>query len=522
MENDEHIEEKLKNHRAENAAKSIGVRIIYTAIIVFGPFALRTVFIRVMGTEYSGLNSVFQTIVSLLNIAEMGFGQVMVYFLLEPLAGGDTIQVNKILNTMRRIYCYIGLIVLLLGILFSFVIPLITKTGFISNGKQRFFFIIFILSGILQYFFYMETVSLLNALQQQYVSWIIVSITNAVMYLLQAMAVLLFHSYLLYVCIPVLMTLISSIMRKVYVTKRYPRFTPSGYVSQDLVKEIKQKTYSMLGHQIETKLLDSVDNVFISAILGLTMVTIYGNYYYIVSAVSLFTSIVFNTLVSAIGNAMVTESIQSNYFRFKCLNLLNAVIVGWATLCMLMSYQNFMHIWMPEYLLSNHSVVLLCIYFYFANIRSTVRLFKNSAGLWYNDRWKPYVSMLADIFMDIVFIRLWGVNGAVISSIICVCIIEYPWETRVLFRDYFKRDYSEYIKDMAWYAAVNFLLILGTYVVINKFISDYGFFSLAVRLMISTVASCVLYFLAYKGRPEYQTWLDTVRRVVRRRTDGNA
>ena len=70
-------------------------------------------------------------------------------------------------------------------------------------------------------------------------------------------------------------------------------------------------------------------------------------------------------------------------------------------------------------------------------MRQAVLTFKNANGMWYNDRFKPYMSMICDIFLDIVLVRHIGAMGAIISSIICLSLIEIPWETNVLFNNYF-------------------------------------------------------------------------------------
>ena len=56
---------------------------------IFVPFLIRTVMIRFMGIDYLGLNSLFTSILSVLNLAELGVGSAMVFSMYKPVADKD-------------------------------------------------------------------------------------------------------------------------------------------------------------------------------------------------------------------------------------------------------------------------------------------------------------------------------------------------------------------------------------------------------------------------------------------------
>lgn len=55
-------------------------------------------------------------------------------------------------------------------------------------------------------------------------------------------------------------------------------------------------------------IVNSVDTIVISAFLGLTMLAIYQNYYYILTSVMGFVIIIFNSCTAGIGNSIITET----------------------------------------------------------------------------------------------------------------------------------------------------------------------------------------------------------------------
>ena len=80
----------MKINRTENAVRNIlfgGILRVYQIVI---PFVMRTVMIYCMGVQYLGLNSLFTSILQVLNLAELGVGSAMVYSMYKPIAEDDT------------------------------------------------------------------------------------------------------------------------------------------------------------------------------------------------------------------------------------------------------------------------------------------------------------------------------------------------------------------------------------------------------------------------------------------------
>ena len=68
----------MKIERTKNATRNIifgGVLKIYQILV---PFLMRTAMIYFLGMQYLGLNSLFSSILQVLNLAELGIGSAMV------------------------------------------------------------------------------------------------------------------------------------------------------------------------------------------------------------------------------------------------------------------------------------------------------------------------------------------------------------------------------------------------------------------------------------------------------------
>ena len=62
---------------------------------------MRTAMIYLMGVEYLGLNSLFTSILQVLNLAELGVGSAMVYSMYKPIANDDETTICALLSLYR-------------------------------------------------------------------------------------------------------------------------------------------------------------------------------------------------------------------------------------------------------------------------------------------------------------------------------------------------------------------------------------------------------------------------------------
>ncbi len=144
-------------------------------------------------------------------------------------------------------------------------------------------------------------------------------------------------------------------------------------------------------------------------------------------------------------------------------------------------------------------------------------MFKDAYGMWYNDRYKPYISMAVDLVLDLLLIQFIGLKGAIISSIICVCFIEIPWETHVLFKCYFHGGIIRYLQEMAGYLLFNLILVVLSSLLLASFVPADTILSLIVRFALCTLFYVFTAFLVFRKGRVYQTWYETTITLLKKR-----
>ena len=427
-------------NRTINSLRNLIFGIIRLVSMILGPFVIRTVLIWKLGNEYVGLNGLFSSIIQILNLAELGMNGNIVYSLYKPLAENDISKINAYLAWIRKFYYKAGGIVTLLGLsIIPFLDKLIYRNNYPENINIYILYLILLIGNIINYFNFPQDCALLVASQRSDYENKFWTYSGLLIYFLQFIALYFLQNYYMYIFIGINQQIIVGILRKHYTKKFFSQFRCHGKLTLQEIGDIKRRVLCLIGHQVNTTVVNGTDSLFLSYFCGLSVVANYSNYFYICAAITSILAIIFSSLTASIGNYIVTADIKENYSVFKIVLWLNEIMVGLCTTMLLCLYQNFINLWLGKiFSISLPTVVFFVIYFYSINTRYAINTYKDACGMWWADKWKPYVSILVNIILDFVLVKNFTINGVILASVISLSIIEIPWETHVLAKCYFK------------------------------------------------------------------------------------
>ena len=369
----------MKINRTKNAIRNIIFGSMYRILNIFLPFFSRTAILFVLGTEYLGLSSLFGSILSFLSLAELGVGGAMVYSMYRPIAENDTDTICGLLNLYRRFYRIIGTVILVLGLsLMPFLRQLIH--GEVPNDINLYFlYFLYLFNAVLSYWLFAYKSAVLQSHQRNDVENKIGMVIVPISYVVMLGTMFITRNYYGYVIWMPVFTIITNIVRAIYVDKKFPALKPHGEVNKELKKSIIKKVSALIGTKLNTVVLHSADNLVMSAFLGLTTIAMYGNYYYIMSSITGFLGICYSAMTAGLGNSIALESLEKNYKDFKKFSFMNAWLVGWCTVCLICLYQPFMYIWTGKDLMFSFVIVLqFGLYFYVYQIRKHFLIAENT------------------------------------------------------------------------------------------------------------------------------------------------
>ncbi len=507
----------MKMNRTKNAARNIFFGVVYKATTILGPFAVRTVMLYVMGSEYVGLNSLFTSILSFLSLAELGVGNALVYSMYKPIARDDDDTICALLNLYRKLYRYIGCIILVVGIGLIPFLKYLVKDGCPADVNLYVLYLIYVFDTVISYWMFAYKQSLLTAFQRSDIISKRSMVLQIAMYVVQVIVLLAFHNYYLYIIWLPVSTIATNLANAVIVNRMFPRYQCRGQVSKELERSIRRKVLALFGTKANAIVMHSTDNVVISAFLGLTMVGKYGNYYYIMNAIVGVMTIIYSSFTAGLGNSLETESEEKNYRDFNVLTFLNAWLVIFCSVSLLCLYQPFMKIWVQDesLMFGMDIVILLVVYFYVYQIRRITLTYKDAGGVWWEDRLRPYAVMITNLVGNIIMVQFIGLFGVILSTIISM-LISLPWENYTVFRYLFDMSAKKYYIKLAVYTGAAVLLCAVTWLAC-AWLPD-GILGLVVRAVICVILPNALFALLFHRCEEFQESVYLVKsRLLKRR-----
>ena len=506
----------MQQGRTYNVIRNISSGLIYKLISIFLPFILRTVMIHYMGIQYAGLNTLFSSILQVLSMAELGFGSALTFSLYKPLVDNDEKKICELLNLYKIIYRRLGFIILGIGLVLVPFLKYLIKGTYPGDIKIYILYYIYLFNTCISYFLFAYKQSLLNANQRNDIVNNVGMITYTVSYIFQILAILIFKNYYVYIIFTPICTVVNNILVAVCANRAYPNLQCRGSVTVQEKKEIYNKVKALAGHKIGGVVINSLDSVVVSAFLGLSTVALYGNYYYILSAINGIIDVGYNAILASVGNTIVIEEKQRVYTIFKKLNFIMSWAICFCCVGLICLYQPFMIVWVgKENIFPTSTMIIIVIYFYSQKSRLIGLNFKDAAGLWNLDFWKPYVGLIVNLVVNIVLVNIIGVNGVYISTILTMFGVYFPWETWALFKGVFKRESREYILQYLYYTIGTIISAALSFIVTNN-INVTGILGLAIKAVVGILVGNVIYLCINLKNPEFKSIIvDLKRKMVR-------
>lgn len=490
--------------RTINSTRNMASGLVNKAITIICPFIIRTVMNNYLGTEFLGLSSLFKSILAMLSLAELGFSSAIVFSMYKPLAEKDTSQINALLNFYKNIYRIIGSIILIGGLA---IIPFLPR---LMNGTAPvginiyYIYIIYLVNTVISYFLSAYKESILVANQQNRVSLNITSLCYVGMYISQIVVIVAFKNYYIYSIIILITTIVINIVRSIVVSKMFPAVHCEGIISKKSKDDLRKKVLGLVVYKISEVCRNSFDTIVLSANLGLVVLAIYQNYYYILTAVISIFTLISNAIIASIGNSIAVETREKNLKDFYAILLIYGWIACWCVCSLACLYQPFMREWMGEQNMFDYSIVLLfCVYFYVLTIANVGFVYRQAAGLWWEDRFRPIIESISNLVLNIILIKNFGVIGILVATIITIVLLNIPLSIRVLFNNYFQCSQKNYWKNLS---LITLIGLIGTSICIYvcSKLALSGWTEIIVKGIICLLLPNIFFYISFKQIKDFK------------------
>lgn len=480
-------------------------------------FVARTVFIRILGAEYTGVSSLYSNLLNLLNLAEFGFGSVLTYELYKPLKEHDEETITALVALFKRIYLVVIAVVLGFGLLLIPFLGVIVKSG-LNSRDLLIYYLLYLLNSVIGYFVAYRTV-VIEADQKRYIENLIDIGSKFAMYLCQTVYIIFTKDFLGYLVLQILFTaLMNAILHRVSL-KMYPylrKLPRKPSISEDSRKRIYRNSKSMFIIKFSNVVLNQTDSIIISVLFGTVMVGYYLNYYMLITYIVSIYAIVFSSIEASVGNLNVDADSEKSFRIYKrldymlfCTNLICTVIF----LCVI---QDFIGVWIGEkYRQSFLLVISLLFTFYLQCAMNITSTFRQTMGLFVVTKRVYPVMATLNVVLSVILGRWIGVAGVALATGLSRLFTSFWYEGKYV---YLKMGHrlGEYLRRQAGFFFVLIITGVISYYICSR-LSMTGISAVLIKGFVSFFIAIVALAVTGFRTEEWEWMVQRIRSVLERR-----
>ena len=487
--------------RTKNVARNSTVALVTQVLTFILQFISRTIFIKVLSTEYLGINGLFTNILTMLSFAELGIGNAILFKLYKPVAEDNQEKIKSYINFYKKAYRYIGIIIITIGLL---IIPFLKYIiNDVQNIKENitYIYILFLLNSSISYLFTYRR-SILYAYQKEYKATLIETVVTIGYTILQMIFLVLTQDYIVYLFIQILATILKNVMVSYKAGKEYPFIKDKIYnkISKNEEKSIFNDVKSLLLYKLGGSISNGTDNMIISAFVGISEVGLLSNYTTISNAISTFSNALFNGFSASIGNLNAMENDKKKENTYYEIMLLAFFIYTFLMVGITILSNPFIEMWIgKEYELNWLVSFALGFNLYVEGLRYVNYTFRNTLGLFKKGRFTPLISSITNIILSLILVRPLGTFGVLIATGLSRMFTINLYDPYLLHKYKFNSPCKRYYLTYFYYLLITFIILvicnwvvsyIGLMGILGFFIN--GVIILIISAIISIIATCKL------------------------------
>lgn len=423
--------------RSRNVGKNVVVGFAAQIVILLLSFIGRTIFVKYLGVDYLGINGLYSNVLSVLSLAELGIGNVMAFSLYKPIADKNKDTIAVLLHYFRKLYGYIAISITVIGLLTIPFLKYIIQSE-LNQQELIIFYIIFLLNSAISYNVAHKT-ACITAHQELYVIKKINVITSIIVHILQIAVLIIFRNYYTYLLVLLFNTLLSNYLIGRAANTRYPyimnKKNVKATITRDLIDLIEKNVKATFIYKVGTTIVNSTDNILISAMIGTTWVGYYSNYYMVVKAVQEYLGIIITSLIPSIGNLNSEGNADKSREVFFILIFLFHWSAAFGGISFYLLFGDLIPIWLgSEYVLEPLVTFAIAFNFYIINAVNPVWMYRETMGLFTKVKYLMLGTAILNLLFSIILGRLMGLAGILLATAIARIMTIVCYEPKILFQ----------------------------------------------------------------------------------------
>lgn len=160
-------------------------------------------------------------------------------------------------------------------------------------------------------------------------------------------------------------------------------------------------------------------------------------------------------------------------------------------------------------------VICMCIYFFLHEINRLINTYKDAAGMWHEDKWRPLVVALINLGLNLIMVQHIGLFGILLSTVLSMLFVGMPWLLYNLFTVIFHRNAMEFIIRMLLYAFIAVVASLVMYFVCQHIEVD-GVIGFIVKGIVVFLGANIIFLISLFKLEEFHQSKELLMKMLKK------
>lgn len=473
--------------RTKNVSINMVVAMICQIVNLLANFAARTVFIRMLGADYLGVNGLFTNVLTILSFAELGIGHAIVFSMYKPLAVGDRDKLASLMGLYKKAYRIIGSVVAVVGVSITPFLHYVIKNTPDVQENISLLYLLFLLNTVSSYFFVYKK-SIIIADQKNY---IVLSVTEGVhiaQIVVQILFLLITHNYIIYLIIQIFCTILGNIISSVIADRMYPFLKEKAMpLPKEESKSIFRNVKALAAYKFGSVILNGTDNILVSALVGVTEVGLISNYVLVTTAVNTILGKITEAFTASVGNLNAIGKAERQYDVFQKMFFISAWIYGYASIGLFTVFNSFIDAWIGKgYQLGMLVVGAIVAEFFVKGVHNVAYTYRTTQGYFLQGKYSAFVAAAINLILSVLLCKWIGLAGIFIATPIARIFSIGIVDPVLIYKNTFHKNPILYYINYAKFTALLITIGLLCWWVLS-FVSIQGWIGVILRAGIVTV-----------------------------------
>lgn len=409
--------------RSENAVKNSLSGLGSQFIIILLSFVARSFFNHALSDQFIGYNSLLGNILGLLNLAELGIGSAITFYLYQPLHEANEDKIAGIMHLYKMLYGMIGVVVLIGSLVLTPYLQFFIKDVVIDMQFLQLIFLLYAINTVASYF-YSHKRTLLFASQKSYITMKFDVLAKVITAILQIIILVNYRdeiAFVAYLVIGIVVTFIFNVWISRICDQEFPylNHNKSRCSKEDRHEIFKNLKYLSLS-RIAAYGVNNTDSIIISKYISSMVLGIYSNYQLLFASISTLFVGLLRGVVASFGDLLVEKDQWKIRGVFEAYNFVTYLIVSFSCVSFALLTQPFILLWLQSPLkwLNDQVVVLLIMVFFVNLVKTPFVEVLSSAGVFKEILPYSFIEVVLNLVISITLAKSMGIAGVFIGTII--------------------------------------------------------------------------------------------------------